>query len=115
MLSIDARHCCSGTAPFLHMSVNAHNSFDGKSAQKLCLLHITTPLRFLHVLQILQQAKSPRSGNKLALPFPRSFTPVLSFWRIEWWFEPEGCNDSEVTGFDRLPKQVEATASDTLA
>jgi hypothetical protein len=28
---------------------------------------------------------------------------------------PEGCNDSEVTGFDRPSKQVEESASDTFA
>jgi hypothetical protein len=39
------------------MPANAHYKFDGESAQKLHLLHITTPFHFPHVIQIRQQGK----------------------------------------------------------
>jgi hypothetical protein len=72
-------------------------------------VHIPTPLQFPHVVHILQHPKSPRAGNKLALPLP----PFPALSHLFWVFsglnggrDPEGCNDSEVTGFDRPIKQV---------
>jgi hypothetical protein len=88
------------------MSVNAHDKFNGDSAQKLRLLHITTPLHFPHVVHIQQQEKSPRAGNEHALPPFRALSHLSRvFGGLNGAHDPEARNDSEVTGLDRFDQR----------